>query len=72
MYKFINNLFDNCVEIVIICLGISLIIFAYQLGSYFFDKTEEACFEYYKSNNYILDSCEKYRDKLEAINEENN
>lgn len=72
MYKFLNNLFDNCVEIVIICLGISIIIFALKLGSFFFDKTEEKCYEYYKANNYVLDSCEKYRDKFEVTYEKNN
>lgn len=30
------------------------------------EKFEEHCVEYYLENNYILTSCEKYRDRFEV------
>lgn len=31
----------------------------------FYVDREKECFEFYKENHYILDFCDKYKDKLE-------
>lgn len=35
--------------------------------SYSDSYTESECVQFFNKNNYILDSCEIYRDKLEGI-----
>lgn len=67
MIKFINILTDKCIEFCILCFGISVIFFAINLGKFLSEKSEEECVSFYKENNYVLKSCEVYRDKLEVI-----
>ena len=65
-----NNILDNSIDILIICFGISLIICLPILCFNFREEhNEQQCVEFYKKTNYITKACEKYNDKLEALNE---
>lgn len=48
-------------------LCIMLIIFAIDVTK---DAEEESCVRFYRKNNYITESCEVYRQKLELIDNE--
>lgn len=46
-----------------LAIAISLCIFSYNFSK---NDSEKDCVDFYKKNNYILDGCEIYRDKLEG------
>ena len=54
-----------------IFLGVFIVLFfilGFFCGYGFSDSYNESeCVEFFNKNNYILDSCEIYRDKLEGI-----
>ena len=58
--------FDKAISIAFICMGLGIAI-SLPIMFYNFSKNEleEDCVNFYKKNNYILESCEIYRDKLE-------
>ena len=60
------NDFDSVDIILIIlgfCLGVSLIICVNNASKI---SDEKSCVEFYKKNSYVLDSCQKYKEKLEG------
>lgn len=65
--EFINDEFLNILLfIVLIFLFPLFIIFIHQISKTYIFELEERCFVFYKENNYILDECLEYRNKLEG------
>ncbi len=58
------DFFDFIVGFIVFVIGICFLIF---VRSFCYDRDEKDCVDFYKKNNYILNSCEKYRDKLEVL-----
>lgn len=52
------------VLLIILFVGICSIILTSSFSS---DEKEKECVEFYLENNYVLDSCECYKDELEAL-----
>lgn len=69
-----NNKFDSF-DLFMLCLGLSILIpaiffsiYQYKKGIYNLRNDYESdCVEFYKENGYVLDSCEKWKNKLENI-----
>lgn len=60
--EYIKTYFEETIAIIlVITLGISTIIITTQ---YSIDNKEKECVEFYKKNNYILNDCEIYKEKL--------
>lgn len=59
--------FDKVLNFILVSWGLAVAI-SVCIMSYNFSKNEleEDCVNFYKKNNYILESCEIYRDKLEG------
>lgn len=67
MKSYFDYISDKCFEIFVICFGIGVIFFSINIGKAISSYNEEDCFSFYKENNYILNGCGIYRDKLEGI-----
>lgn len=48
-------------------LIMSFIVFILCVFYLFYVEHEKECVDFYKGNNYILETCEMYKDKLENI-----
>lgn len=57
------DLIDILLLILFIFVGLSFLIWVYNESKISDEKT---CVNFYKENNYILESCEIYKDKLEG------
>lgn len=55
------NFGDFLIGIVVLSLSICLPIMAYNFSK---NEDEKDCYNYYKENNYILDSCKVYEEKF--------
>lgn len=55
---------EICWIIIVILIGISWIIWTKNIYG---DYEEKKCIEFYLKNNYVLDSCNKYKEKMEKI-----
>lgn len=60
------DFFDFVSGIVILFLGIFGSIGLYKLLA---TGTEKSCVDYYLKNNYVLEECEFYRERLESLGE---
>lgn len=66
----IDKIIDKAPDIMMICIGISMIIFVTIMSiNLAKDYEEENCVKFYNENNYILGSCEIYKEKLEKSKE---
>lgn len=69
-----NDKYDS-VDWVVLMLGLSILIPAIFFSIYEYKKGifnihndyETDCVEFYKENGYVLDSCEKWKNKLKNI-----
>ena len=65
------DIFDLCFIILSLSILIAVIfysIYEYKKGIFnIHNNYESECVEFYKKNGYILDSCEKWKNKLENI-----
>ena len=58
--------FDKVLNLVFVFWGLSISISVCIMANNFSkNEIEEDCVNFYKKNNYILNECEIYRDKLE-------
>ena len=65
--KNMSNYFDVVdLSLIILVFGlmISFVIFVTNLS---IDQAEEHCVKFYKENHYVINKCEKYREKLENM-----
>lgn len=60
-----KSLFDICFNVfcIILSAGFSIFLVYLLFNSLHYD--EEDCVKFYKENHYVLDVCDKYKDKLE-------
>ena len=68
MKRFLDFIEENCFAIFISIFFCALIIFVviceYQMSKTDLFDLEKSCYTFYKENNYILEECDKYKDKL--------
>ena len=73
LIKFIKDLsLGNAIvyglSLVVLSLFVSFAIdISYSIFTFDLFSNEKDCVNFYKENNYILNSCEKYRDKFEVL-----
>ena len=67
LFDFVDeNAFGIFAFIGFIFISVFFIIFEIQLSKADMFDLEESCFNFYKENNYILDECYKYSNKLKG------
>lgn len=71
IFDFIEeNVLGIFLGICLIGFTVLVIILDFQVSKKDLYDLEKSCFEFYQENNYILEECSKYKEKLEGANDD--